>query len=262
MALQLRRGSDAQRVAITFAEGELVYTTDTKKLYVGDGDTVGGISIAEYTDSSPDVLDRNLSLNSYTINGIGNIEIDGSIVSTSATVPVITVNQITNSSGVYDFKNDTVGQENEIKVSSTNNLSSVKLTAKSSSDLSLSSLTYGRVVFERNDINGPVTTGVIDGGNNYISFVVSNDGNFSNVSKFLVWNESKLGIGTNSPTEKLDVRGNAVVQGYIQFGSLTTIQRNELSPVNGMIIYNTTENKFQGYQENSWINLDSGSVAS
>ena len=42
MALQLRRGTDADRLLITPAEGELIYTTDTKKLYVGDGTTLGG----------------------------------------------------------------------------------------------------------------------------------------------------------------------------------------------------------------------------
>jgi hypothetical protein len=32
---QLRRGTDIQRQAITFAVGELVYITDTKKVYGG-----------------------------------------------------------------------------------------------------------------------------------------------------------------------------------------------------------------------------------
>ena len=42
MALRLRRGTDAQRGTITPAEGELIYTTDTKKIYAGDGSSVGG----------------------------------------------------------------------------------------------------------------------------------------------------------------------------------------------------------------------------
>ena len=36
MALRLRRGTDAQRGTITPAEGELIFTTDTKKIYAGD----------------------------------------------------------------------------------------------------------------------------------------------------------------------------------------------------------------------------------
>jgi hypothetical protein len=34
MALQLRRGLDAARTAITPAEGEILYVTDTKKVWV------------------------------------------------------------------------------------------------------------------------------------------------------------------------------------------------------------------------------------
>lgn len=43
MALRLRRGTDAERLLITPAEGELIYTTDTKKVYIGDGVTPGGL---------------------------------------------------------------------------------------------------------------------------------------------------------------------------------------------------------------------------
>ena len=42
MALRLRRGTDAERLLMTPVEGELIYTTDTKLLYVGDGTTAGG----------------------------------------------------------------------------------------------------------------------------------------------------------------------------------------------------------------------------
>ena len=46
MALQIRKGTDSQRQAIAFKSGELVYTTDYKDLFVGDGTTLGGIRIA------------------------------------------------------------------------------------------------------------------------------------------------------------------------------------------------------------------------
>jgi hypothetical protein len=37
---------------------------------------------------------------------------------------------------------------------------------------------------------------------------------------------------------------------------LTTLQRNALlSPKNGQIIYNTTLNKFQGFENGAWVNL-------
>ena len=58
MAFKIRRGTNAERLTITPAQGELIFTTDTKKLYVGDGSTVGGVAVIEglattgYVDSA------------------------------------------------------------------------------------------------------------------------------------------------------------------------------------------------------------------
>jgi hypothetical protein len=46
MSLQLRRGLEADRTTIVPAAGELLYVTDTKKLYVGDGATSGGTAVS------------------------------------------------------------------------------------------------------------------------------------------------------------------------------------------------------------------------
>lgn len=69
MALRLRRGTDAQRLTLDGvalpvpAEGELIYTTDTKKLYVGDGATTGGIAVdvANSTLSVDDLTDVDIT---------------------------------------------------------------------------------------------------------------------------------------------------------------------------------------------------------
>jgi hypothetical protein len=45
MSLQIRRGIESQRTGVIFDEGEISWTTDTKKLYVGDGTTAGGINV-------------------------------------------------------------------------------------------------------------------------------------------------------------------------------------------------------------------------
>jgi len=42
---------------------------------------------------------------------------------------------------------------------------------------------------------------------------------------------------------------------FIQFGSYTTTQRNAISAANGMVVYNSTTNKFQGYAGGSWVDL-------
>jgi len=43
LKLLVRRGTDADRKNVTLSEGELGYTVDTKKLYIGDGQTIGGV---------------------------------------------------------------------------------------------------------------------------------------------------------------------------------------------------------------------------
>lgn len=78
MALQIRRGVNSLRTTINPAEGELLYTTDTKKVYVGDGSTAGGVPVTSLvTDTSP-TLGGNLSVNGFSITSTsnGNISID------------------------------------------------------------------------------------------------------------------------------------------------------------------------------------------
>ena len=45
MSLRIRRGTEAQRTYPTFDSGELIFTTDTKQLWIGDGVTPGGSPI-------------------------------------------------------------------------------------------------------------------------------------------------------------------------------------------------------------------------
>ena len=56
--------------------------------------------------------------------------------------------------------------------------------------------------------------------------------------------------------------GNIVAQGFISavggpigLPKLTSSQRNLLTPSNGDLIYNTTENYVQCYQANTWVNM-------
>lgn len=106
MALQLRRGTDAQRATTIFDQGELVYTTDTKKVYVGDGSTTGGITVGDFDissvieDTSPQ-LGGALDLNSFNITGTGNISITGNITLPSAnTINAATVQGVGTSGNI------------------------------------------------------------------------------------------------------------------------------------------------------------------
>lgn len=90
MALRLRRGTDAERLLITPLQGEPIFTTDTKRLYVGDGSTVGGVLVTgdqSNTQVSADTtpqLGGDLDLNGNNITGAGNIAIDGTITATGS----------------------------------------------------------------------------------------------------------------------------------------------------------------------------------
>ena len=87
MALQVRRGTNAERLTIIPEEGELIYTTDTKVLYVGDGVTTGGTvptpgTIGSLLEDTSPQLGGNLDLNGQSITGTGTININGTITAT------------------------------------------------------------------------------------------------------------------------------------------------------------------------------------
>jgi len=46
-----------------------------------------------------------------------------------------------------------------------------------------------------------------------------------------------------------------LTQSPIKLASFTTTERDALSAQNGDLIYNSTDNKFQGYENGSWVNL-------
>ena len=42
---------------------------------------------------------------------------------------------------------------------------------------------------------------------------------------------------------------------YEPYKANRKVARDALTPANGMVIYNTTDNKFQGYENGAWANL-------
>jgi hypothetical protein len=115
MSLRIRRGTDAQRATTPLDLGELVYTTDTKQLYVGNGIDNGGnpiirlgtglawadancttiiatgVALQVSADTNP-TLGGNLILNNYNINGVGNINILGDVSVVNVVADKITNN--------------------------------------------------------------------------------------------------------------------------------------------------------------------------
>jgi hypothetical protein len=52
MAIKIRRGLNADRLSVVFDQGEIVYTTDTKLVFIGDGVTAGGNPVSSVTYAS------------------------------------------------------------------------------------------------------------------------------------------------------------------------------------------------------------------
>ncbi len=99
MALQIRRGTDAERLGITPLAGELVYCTDTDKVFVGDGSTPGGISVTNPPVTQvgiyPTNADRDLEFPSPEVgiiiyvsdgDGLGNPKFQGCVESLSGNI--------------------------------------------------------------------------------------------------------------------------------------------------------------------------------
>jgi hypothetical protein len=114
MALQIRRGLESQRAGITPVAGELLYTTDEKLVYVGDGATAGGILLAGgggianiVSDTSPQ-LGGNLDVNGFVIVSTNNENINISPNGTG----IINLNSTVNLSRVENTGGDIVLQPN------------------------------------------------------------------------------------------------------------------------------------------------------
>jgi hypothetical protein len=76
MSLQIRRGTAAQLANITPVSGELIFTTDTQQVYVGDGTTAGGIPVA---------VGGSGNLTGVNINASGNISAGGNVIAGNVT---------------------------------------------------------------------------------------------------------------------------------------------------------------------------------
>ena len=377
MALQLRRGTDAERSAVTFAVGELVYTTDTKKLYVGDGATAGGNSASADTldsltdtdltgSTNNDVLTYNASTSkweSVSVPGLGRIALtdltdvspgpfqtgeilqfngvqfaptsinqiinpgsslnlnliaDDSTMMVNATTSTFTGDLIGNAFGAHtgtldgDLTGSVFGDDSSVMIDSVGkrvvaNIESPSITTTKEIDVTASSDNSGLVltgvagaastgpkliVKSSNgtpaaptvsvgattgdglmdlhgmgfdgadyklagmirvavDLDSTVATNVVPGRINLIT--ANSSGNLNNLMTFN--SSGNLGIGLPRPLEKLHVNGNARATGFVQFGSLTTTERDALTAANGMVIYNSSDNKFQGYENGGWVNL-------
>jgi hypothetical protein len=90
------------------------------------------------------------------------------------------------------------------------------------------------------------TTGEITHSTNITNITIDN----------LTFNDNTIGSSSNADINiSPGGTGNVAVARPLVMASFTTTQRNALTAANGMMIYNTTTNQFEGYENGAWISL-------
>jgi hypothetical protein len=117
----------------------------------------------------------------------------------------------------------------------------------------------GRIIWQK-DISGSLTAiATMSVAEQQWNFIPSPAGTPDYAKTLRFHKNGKLGINgtlTAEPDANLHVTGNVKISGgELLLGNMTTTERDALTAANGMIIYNTTLNKFQGYENGSWANL-------
>lgn len=203
----------------------------------------------------------------------GSTRLFGNLVVSPGTIDGTYVGEINRTSGIstfYDLKIiNNLTSVQKIGVGNTNPNYPIQIT---------SSVNSPGLIMDSNNI-GIGTTGNVEGtlANDYGVYALSSDAIFgsvaigatidvdTNVNNLNVSGSTLfggfMGVGQTgtSPTAAIDFSNAGLginnALRYMVLPKLTTTERNNLSPVAGAIIYNTSLNQFQGYNGSSWGNL-------
>ena len=244
------------------------------------GDVIGSV----FSDDSTLKIDGITGISYGPFDGV----LSGSVFGEDSTLIVDGINNSINGekitvSGAGSISNTQAG-DFFYDVTTDNGKASLRFKRESISDLSASNVSYGAILMGRDGSDGTVMTTNI--ATSFAGLFISNDstGVHTNANTYMSIVDGNVGIGTYTPADKLSVVGNATVTGtveagsfkgsyaiddsttiidgingtitaagFVQFGSYTTAERDALTAANGMVIYNTSLNVFQGYQNSAWI---------
>ena len=111
--------------------------------------------------------------------------------------------------------------------------------------------------------DGTKNTTALYASENILYLTQDSTGGLSTEAKYIAFDSTsgtgKLGIGTYSPSEVLDVAGNIKASGTIMpgvYADTTARDAAHASPTNGQMIYLTATHKFQGYANGAWADLN------
>ena len=141
------------------------------------------------------------------------------------------------------------------------NTNTVKISLSGSS-----SGTIGNFVFSNSTITTDDSTDITVGQSLTVNsdIIGENDVRVRNTAYANNFETTGTGVPVIDSASTLTLRANdaVIVEGsQFRLPSFTTTERNGLGASNGDVIYNTTDNKIQAYQNGGWINLEDGTAA-
>jgi len=262
-----------------------VFGTDSSILF--DADT-GNLQATSINNGPTNVTLGNLAQSSYLeikntsdeINFRGNINFIGCTVSgLNASVGDLNINGNTihsqDSSAIIfvptvEFLSDLNVYNN---ITADNNLIATKLTATTATinDLHITGTLTGVTVGGGSSIGNLEIIGNTINSNDSSAIIFTPAVTFSSdvtIENDLVVNNDLIVVGNiisqNSGTPEIfsdneilltATTSVQITSSTLQLASFTTTERNTLLPTNGEVIYNTTDNKFQGYANGVWVDL-------
>ena len=96
--IQIRRGVEAQRALVTPDAGELLFTTDNKQLFVGDGATAGGLLVG--TGAGAGYVQKNAGTKAIA-SGADSVAVTGLGLASAPAQVLVTVRKATGGSNLF-----------------------------------------------------------------------------------------------------------------------------------------------------------------
>ena len=244
---------------------EVLLDVDVTLTGTFDGDMTGSV----FSDNSSILVDGNNNTfhGDLTGNVVGNVvgsligdvtgDVVGSVFNDNSSVVIdgqfgdVYPRQIV-TAGQLRIVSPSAAATNFIQMESNDEYTSLALLRTSASNLTGTNQRYGQLKFGKEDSSGRTDSSIISGNEDYLWIFNGADGTVTE-SKVLTIAEGDVGIGTIAPTAKLDVRG-AIKPGV--YADNTARDAAITTPTAGMMVFNTTGTKFQGYTGSAWVDLN------
>ena len=267
---KVKRGTNLSNITTAPEAGELIYKSDTKQLFVGDGSTAASaltpIGGASTSGSNNQIL---------TDDGSGGITSEGNLTFSSLTlqipsasgkVSVDTLLGYSNNTNKLLFNDDQDSANNQVSLQSINHIN--VMTDGNNNGTGNFKVWNGSYDVDTADLAFQI--GATSNATFYGNVTISQGGdlNVDNNTLFVDGSANNVGIGTNSPDRRLTVTGGAIVTAKFASTSGTghlvdMISDNATDGYNGFRFYEQTNHRMslshiqtgtRGYMQigNSW----------